>query len=101
MQQSCLPHLLPSLENMVYVGVSAGSIATTPHNCDAEWKVRFVPPGSGMALGSERAMGLVDFALCVHLDYPGPIFEGNSAANIERWADRAPGTAPNQCWSCD
>ena len=88
MQQSGLADLLPLLENMVYVGVSAGSMATTPYNCDAEWNLRFVPPGSDMALGSGRAVGLVDFALCVHLDNPDPIFEGNSMANIESWAAR-------------
>ena len=35
-------------------------------------------------------MGLVDFALWVHLDNPDPIFEDNSMANIERWAARVP-----------
>jgi dipeptidase E len=82
MQQSGLADLLPSLENLVYVGVSAGSIATTPYNCDAEWNLQFVPPGSDMALSSERAMGLVDFALCVHLDNPDPIFAGHSMAPV-------------------
>ena len=90
MRQSGLADLLPSLENLVYVGVSAGSIATTPYNCDAEWNLEFVPPGSDMALGSERAMGLVDFALCVHLDNPDPIFEDNSMANVEKWAAGVP-----------
>ena len=90
MQQSGLADLFPSLENLVYVGVSAGSIATTPYNCDAEWNLRFVPPGSDMALGSERALGLVDFALWVHLDNPDPIFKANSMANVERWAAGVP-----------
>jgi dipeptidase E len=90
MQESGLADLLPTMKNMVYVGVSAGSIATTPYNCDAEWNLQFVPPGSDMALGSERAMGLVDFALCVHLDNPDPIFEDNSMANIESWAAGVP-----------
>ena len=90
MRQSGLADLLPSLKNFVYVGVSAGSIAMTPYNCDAEWNRQFVPSGSDMALGNERAMGLVDFALCVHLDNPDPIFEDNSMANIERWAARVP-----------
>jgi dipeptidase E len=90
MQQSGLAELLPSLENLVYVGVSAGSIAMTPHNCDAEWNRPFVPSGSDMAVGSERALGLVDFALCAHLDNPDPIFEDNSMANIERWAAGVP-----------
>ncbi len=90
MQQSGLADLWPSLENLVYVGVSAGSIATTPYNCDAEWNLRFVPPGSDMAMGSESAMGLVDFALWVHLDNPDPIFADNSVANIEQWAAGVP-----------
>jgi dipeptidase E len=90
MQQSGLAELLPSLQNLVYVGVSAGSIAMTPHNCDAEWNRQFVPSGTDMAVASEKALGLVDFALCVHLDNPDPIFEDNSMANIERWAAGVP-----------
>jgi dipeptidase E len=90
MQRSGLAELLPSLENLVYVGVSGGSIAMTPHNCDPEWNRRFVPPGSDMAPASERALGLIDFALCVHLDNPDRIFESNSMANIERWAAGVP-----------
>jgi len=35
-------------------------------------------------------MGLVDFALCVHLDNPDPTFEDISMANIERWAAGVP-----------
>jgi dipeptidase E len=90
MHQSGLAELLPSLENVVYVGVSAGSIATTAHNCDAEWNRRFFPPDSEIAKRSESGIGLVDFALCVHLDNPDPIFEDNSMANIERWAAGVP-----------
>jgi dipeptidase E len=75
---------------LVYVGVCAGSIATTPYNCDAEWNLQFLPPGSEVAIGSETAIGLVEFALCVHLDNPDPIFEDNSMANIERWAAGVP-----------
>jgi dipeptidase E len=86
MQQSGLAELLPSLDNMVYVGVSAGSIATTSYTCDAEWNLRFVPPGSDMMLRNTEALGLVDFALGVHLDNPDPLFEDNSMANIEYWA---------------
>ena len=90
LRRSGLAELLPALENTVYVGVSAGSIALTPYNCDAEWNLQFVPPGSDMALEAERATGLVDFALCVHLDNPDPMFEDSSMANIERWASRVP-----------
>jgi len=90
MRQSGLADLLPSLQNLVYVGVSAGSIVVTRYNCDAEWNLQFVPPGSDMGLGSERALGLVDFALCVHLDNPEPGFEDNSLASVERWAAGVP-----------
>jgi len=93
MRQSGLADLLPSLENLVYVGVSAGSIVTTPYNCDAESNLRFVPPGSDMALGAETALGLIDFALYVHLDIPDPIFEDHSMANIERLASSVPAPA--------
>ncbi len=90
MRQSGLADLLPSLERLVYVGVSAGSIVTTPHNCDAESNLKFVPPGSDMALEVETTLGLVDFALYVHLDNPDPIFEDHSMTNIERLASRVP-----------
>jgi dipeptidase E len=73
MRQSGLADLVPSLDNLVYVGVSAGSIVTTPYNCYFESNLQFVPPGSDTALGGETALGLVDFALYVHLDNPDPI----------------------------
>lgn len=90
MRQSGLAGLLPTLQNLTYVGVSAGSIAMTPYNCDAEFNRQFVPPDSDMAVEAERALGLVDFALTVHLDNPDPIFEDNSLANVERWAAGVP-----------
>ncbi len=84
MRQSGLADLLPSLSECVYVGVSAGSIATTPYNCDAEFNLQFVPEGSDQAREGNRALGLVDFALRVHLDRDG--FEDSSMANVEKWA---------------
>jgi dipeptidase E len=90
MRESGVADLLPSLDNLVYVGVSAGSIATTSYNYDAEWNLQLVPPGSDLALRSERALGLVDFAVSVHLDNPDPMFEDNSMANVERWAAGVP-----------
>lgn len=90
MKRSGLADLLPSLNELVYVGCSAGSIVMTPYNVDAESNLRFVPPGSEMALESERALGQVDFAVCVHLDNPDPIHEDASMANIERWAAGVP-----------
>ena len=71
MRQSGLADLLPSLTETVYVGVSAGSIAVTPYNCDAEFDLEFVPDGSDMAQGADRALGLVDFTLYPHLDQRG------------------------------
>jgi len=88
MRQSGLADLLPSLNELVYVGVSAGSIVVTPYNCDAEFNLQFVPAGSDMAKESDRALGLVDFALRVHLDREG--FEDSSLTNIERWASGIP-----------
>jgi dipeptidase E len=60
----------------------------TPYNCDAEFNLQYVPAGSDMAEESDRALGLVDFALRVHLDREG--FPDSSLTNIERWAAGIP-----------
>jgi len=88
MRQSGLADLLPSLSESVYVGVSAGSIAVTPYNCDAEFDLEFVPTGSDMAQGADRALGLVDFTLYPHLDDAD--MPDTSLANIEKWASGIP-----------
>jgi len=88
MRQSGLADLLPSLNESVYVGVSAGSIAVTPYNCDAEFDLEFVPTGSDMAQGADRALGLVDFTLYPHLDDAD--MPDTSLANIEKWASGIP-----------
>ena len=89
MRQSGLADLLPTLSETVYVGVSAGSIVVTPYNCDAEFNRQFVPAGSDMAeKEGDRALGLVDFALRVHLDREG--FDDSSLAEVERWAAGIP-----------
>ena len=88
MRQSGLADLLPSLSESVYVGVSAGSIVVTPYNCDAEFNLQYVPAGSAMAEEGGRALGLVDFALRVHLDREG--FDDSSLSNIEKWAAGIP-----------
>lgn len=87
MRQSGLADLLPSLGS-VYVGVSAGSIAMTPYNCDAEFDLQFVPEGSDMAKGADRALGLVDFTLYPHLNHPD--MPDASLDNIEKWASSIP-----------
>jgi dipeptidase E len=88
MNKSGLADLLPSLNRLVYVGCSAGSIAMTPYNCDAESNLRFVPNGSDMAHEGERALGLVDFALRVHLNRED--MPDSSSAAIQAWADGVP-----------
>lgn len=90
MRQSGLVELLPTLPNIVYVGVSAGSIITTLFNCDAESNLQFAPEGSEMTKVSESALGLVDFTMWVHVDNPNPIFEDHTMANVEKWARGVP-----------
>lgn len=88
MRESGLADLLPSLSESVYVGVSAGSIVVTPYNCDAEFDLEFVPDGSDMAQGADRALGLVDFTLYPHLDHKD--MPDTSLANIQKWASGIP-----------
>ncbi len=87
MRESGLAELLPTLES-VYVGVSAGSIAVTPYNCDAEFDLEFMPAGSEMAQGADRALGLVDFTLYPHLNRED--MPDTKLANIEKWAAGIP-----------
>ncbi|MET8092820.1 Type 1 glutamine amidotransferase-like domain-containing protein [Micromonospora sp. NPDC005220] len=88
LRQSGLADLLPSLNDTVYVGVSAGSIAVTPYNCDAEFDLEFVPDGSDIAQGADRALGLVDFTLYPHLNHPD--MPDTELSNIEKWASAIP-----------
>ncbi|MEU8217739.1 Type 1 glutamine amidotransferase-like domain-containing protein [Micromonospora taraxaci] len=88
MRQSGLADLLPSLDDTVYVGVSAGSIAVTPYNCDAEFDLGFVPDGSDMVKDADRALGLVDFTLYPHLNHPD--MEDTTLPDIQKWASGIP-----------
>lgn len=85
MRESGLTDLSPSLTEKVWVGVSAGSMVMTPRIGDAfsSWK----PPHEG----SERTLGIVDFSIFPHLDYPG--FTENTMAHAERWAEGISGPA--------
>lgn len=77
MQQSGLVDLLPTLADLVYVGVSGGSMVMAPNlgeDC-AIWR----PPAGG-----DRALGLVDFAIFPHLDCP--VLTENTMAHAEKWA---------------
>jgi dipeptidase E len=65
---------LPLLPDLVWVGVSAGSMVLAPRVGEyfVEW------PGAS----DDRTVGLVDFALFPHLD----LFPTNTMVDAERWA---------------
>ena len=83
-QQSGLVDLLPSLSNMVWVGVSAGSLVMGPQVGQG-----FVS-GSPVTTGDDRALGLVDFAMFPHLDHEA--MPDHSMATAERLGWRSAGT---------
>jgi dipeptidase E len=74
MRESGLADLLPSLPDLVWVGVSAGSMVMTPRiGADfVEWP----------AAPDDRTLGVVDFSIFPHLD----AFPTNTMAHAERWA---------------
>lgn len=84
LRESGLADLLPSLPDLVWVGMSAGSMALTPRigREFANW---------ASPSGEEQALGLVDFSIFPHLDYPG--WPDNSLAAAQRWATTIPGPA--------
>ncbi len=84
MQQSGLADLLPSLNETVYVGFSAGSMVLTPRI--GEDFVGWKPPA-----GDDSALGIVDFSIFPHVDHPD--LPENTTAEAERWAARLPGPA--------
>jgi dipeptidase E len=77
MRQSGLADLIPSLPDMVWVGVSAGSMVMTPRI--GEDFVNWKPP-----TGGENTLGLVDFSIYPHLD--NEFLPENTMANAEKWA---------------
>ena len=83
MRASGLAHLLPSMPETVWVGVSAGSMVMTPRigNYFVEWP----------AAPDDRTLGLVDFSIFPHLDYPG--WPGNTLARARTWAAEIGGPA--------
>ncbi len=89
MRRSGLADLLPSLHETIYVGVSAGSMVVTPNFGESydDWFCR-EPPASHLPTSDDRALGLVDFSVFPHLDYPS--FPENSMDNAERWAAKGP-----------
>ncbi|NJP43265.1 Type 1 glutamine amidotransferase-like domain-containing protein [Actinacidiphila epipremni] len=84
MRESGLAELLPSLPDMVYVGLSAGSMVMTPRIGE-----KFMDLKS--AAGGDSALGVVDFSIFPHLDHPA--FPENTMAEAERWAAGIEGPA--------
>lgn len=82
-RRSGLADVLPELDDTVWVGVSAGSMVLTPRIGEhfVEWR-----PGEG-----DETLGLVDFSIFPHLDYPG--WSGNTLAQARAWAARIGGAA--------
>ena len=83
MRQSGLADLLPLLGDTVWVGVSAGSMVMTPRigSLFVDWD-----PGGG-----DETLGLVDFSIFPHLDYPG--WSSNTLDSARTWATKIPGPA--------
>ena len=76
MRQSGLADLLPSLEDTVWVGMSAGSMVLTPRigHEFVEWES---PAG-------DETLGVVDFSIYPHVNGEGR--PGNTIAEAEKWA---------------
>jgi dipeptidase E len=78
MRQSGLAHLLPSLDETVWVGLSAGSMVMTPRVGED-----FVEAKPSIT-GDDITLGIVDFSIFPHLDHPD--LPENTMAAAERWA---------------
>jgi dipeptidase E len=74
MRQSGLADLLPSLDDTLWVGLSAGSMVMTPRIGEdfVGWK---------SPTGDDRALAVVDFSIFPHLG-----FMENTMAAAEKWA---------------
>lgn len=77
MRQSGLADLLPSLGDLVYVGLSAGSMVLTPR-IGSDF-VGWTPPEGG-----DVTLGIVDFSIFPHVDHKD--LPDNSMAGAEKWA---------------
>ncbi|HLZ22870.1 MAG TPA: Type 1 glutamine amidotransferase-like domain-containing protein [Ktedonobacterales bacterium] len=83
MRQSGLADLLPSLEETVWVGFSAGSMVMTPRIGD-DFVTWHSPAG-------DRTLGVVDFSIFPHVDNPN--LPENTMAAAETWAAGLAGPA--------
>lgn len=80
-RESELENLLPSLRETVYVGISAGSMVTAP-----VFGETYDDPETPFVISA--GMGLVDFALLLHLDHEN--HPERSSAKVERMAAEVP-----------
>jgi dipeptidase E len=87
-RESGLADLFPSMDDIVWMGLSAGSCVMAP-NVGMDF-VRWEIPGGG-----DKTLGLVDFAICPHLDHPD--LPENTMKDAEEWAARM--TIP--CYAID
>jgi dipeptidase E len=81
MRESGLADLMPSLTEMVYVGVSAGSMLTAPIFGET-----YEDPAKPYVI--DTGLGLVDFALLPHLDHED--HPESTTARVERMAAEVP-----------
>ncbi len=84
MRESGLADLLPSLAELVWVGLSAGSMVMTPRIGEdfVQWKA---------PTGDDKTLGIVDFSICPHVN--GDDVPGNTMAEAESWAADIAGPA--------
>lgn len=80
MRESGLAELLPTLD-IVWVGLSAGSVVMAPQigRNFVHWPTRGA---------DDHALGMVDFAIFPHLEYPG--MDEHTMSHAERWATMIP-----------
>jgi dipeptidase E len=81
LRESGVADLLPTMPDLVWVGMSAGSMVLTPRIGAAfvEWP----------AAADDRTLGVVDFSIFPHLD----AFPGNRMSDAEEWAADLDGPA--------
>lgn len=77
MRASGLDRLLPELEHLTYVGLSAGSMVMTP-SVGAAFE-NWPPPD-----GDHTTLGIVPFSMCPHVAFDGG--QGNPVEVCEKWA---------------
>lgn len=80
-RESGLVDLLPTLEQTVWLGMSAGSMVTAPSVGED-----FIHWRKGQV--DDRALSLVDFAICPHLAEDG--MPGNTMEEAVAWAETMP-----------